>query len=124
MSRIATIISSASILLALAACGGGTYGGTTNPPPPPPPPPGNTVDATPSLAFTPATLTINAGETVTFAFKAVAHNVFFDTQDAATPADITGNNANVSFQRTFASAGTYRFHCNIHPGMTGTVVVR
>jgi plastocyanin len=125
MSRITRLIS-ASFVVALAACSGtsGPYGGSNsqNPPPPPPPPAGNTVTASPSLAFTPASLTVNAGQTVTFAFGSVAHNVFFDTQGA--PDNITGNNANISIQRAFPTAGTYQYHCNIHPFMTGTVVVQ
>ena len=99
------------------ACGGDGYGTAA------PPPPNNTVAATPSLTFTPATLTVNAGETVTFAFGSVPHNVFFAPQ-AGAPADIAGNNANVSITRTFATAGTYAYTCHIHPSMQATVVVR
>jgi plastocyanin len=137
MSGIIRIIS-ASLIVALAACGGstGTYGngGTSgggnggyggngggdnqNPPP------ANTINATPSLAFSPSTLTINAGEVVTFAFGSVAHNVAFDTPNAATPTDIGGFNTNTSIQRMFSTAGTYTYHCTIHPFMTGSVVVR
>jgi plastocyanin len=104
--------------IAVAACGGsGSYGQTTAPPPPQ-----NTIAATPALAFGPATLTVSAGQTVTFAFGSVAHNVFFD-QQAGAPADIDGLNANVSVQRVFTSPGTYHYSCHIHPSMHGTVVV-
>jgi plastocyanin len=88
-----------------------------------PPPAANTVAATPDLTFTPSTLTVNAGDVVTFKFGSVAHNVFFAAQ-ANVPADIPGNNASVSVQRTFASAGTYGYDCHIHPSMHGTIVVK
>ena len=134
MSGIIRIIS-ASLIVTLAACGGSTgtygssnggsggiggYGGGDNQNPPP----ANTVNASASLAFSPSTLTINAGEVVTFAFGSVAHNVAFDNPTAATPTDIGGLNTNTSIQRTFTTAGTYNYHCTIHPFMTGAVVVR
>ena len=112
----------ALLAFTLAACSGGGYGGgggggVTNPGD------GHTVAATPGLAFTPASLAINAGEVVSFAFGGTAHNVFFDAH-AGAPANIEGNNANVSVQRAFATAGTYTYTCHIHPSMHGTVVVR
>jgi plastocyanin len=120
-------IGSASLIIALAACSGstGTYGnggnggGNQNPPPP-----ANTIEARPNLSFSPTTLTTDAGQTVTFAIGSVAHNVIFENRTAATPADIAGSNSNISVQRTFSTPGTYAFHCNIHPFMTGSVVVR
>ena len=124
MSGIIRIIS-ASLIVTLAACGGsgstGTYA-TSN---------GNGGiggygggDASPSLAFSPSTLTINVGEAVTFAFGSVAHNVAFDNRNTDTPADIGGFNTSTSIPRTFSTAGTYTYHCTIHPFMMGTVVVR
>jgi plastocyanin len=135
MSGIIRIIS-ASLIVALVACGGSTgtgtyytstgdggYGGNGNGGNQTPPP-ANTVNATASLAFSPSTLTVNAGDVVTFAFGSVEHNVAFDNPTAATPADIGGLNTNTSVQRTFSTAGTYTYHCTIHPFMSGAVVVR
>ena len=124
MSRNLRSLSIATSLAAVLACGGGTgpYGGSGGGGTPPPPP--ATVEARPSLVFTPGNLVINAGETMTFAFGTVGHNVTFDNRVAATPADIPGANANKSVQRTFAVAGTYQYHCNIHPGMAGSITVQ
>ena len=118
-TRLITILAA----LTAAACGGssGGYGGISSPPPPVPDP--LTITASASLAFAPGTLTVTAGDQVTFAFQSVAHNVFFDPQ-TGTPANIDGSNANSSITRVFATPGTYRYTCHIHPFMTGTVVVR
>ena len=105
------------VLLAYG-CGSNSGGDVTAPPPP-----SNTVAATASLTFTPGSITVHPGDAVTFAFASVGHNVFFAAQ-AGAPADIDGSNANVSIQRTFATAGTYQYTCHIHPSMHGTVVVQ
>jgi plastocyanin len=104
----------------LAACGGGSggYNGVAAPPTD-----DHTVAATPSLAFTPASLPVNSGETVRFSFGSVGHNIFFDAQPGV-PDDIGGTNANVTVSRIFATPGTYRYSCHIHPAMHGEVVVQ
>jgi len=100
----------------LAACGGSS--GSTEPQPGDQP----TVQATPSLQFTPNNLIVAVGSSVTFAFGSIAHNVFFDNTQGA-PSNI-GDKSNASVTVTFNTAGTYVYNCHLHPGMQGTVVVR
>lgn len=81
------------------------------------------VTATTSLQFTPTPVDVKAGGTVTWTFQSVSHNVTFDTPSpAGTPADIA-TTSNSSVSRTFTQAGTYNYHCTIHAGMTGKVIV-
>ena len=81
-----------------------------------------TASVTAALAnqFVPATVEIAQGGTVTWVFEA-QHNVNFDA--AGAPADI-GNTSSGSVARTFPTAGTFAYHCSLHPGMNGTVNVR
>ncbi len=123
MFRLKTPLAVVPLVGVLAGCGS-SYGSMAGPPPPPPPPPPpNTVAATNAITFTPATLHVHVGDIVRFTFGSVAHNVFFTTQ-AGAPADIPGNNASVSVDRTFAVAGTFNYSCHIHPSMQGSVVVQ
>jgi len=121
MFRFTTQLVFVSLAGALLGCGGGY--GSMAPAPPPPPPPVNTIAATNALVFTPATLRVSAGQTVTFTFGSIGHNVFFATQ-AGAPADISGDNAGVSIDRQFTAPGTYNYTCHIHPSMHGSVVVQ
>ena len=74
-----------------------------------------------TAAFAPDGLTVDAGTTVTWTnTDSVAHT---STSDA------TGWDSGIvapggQFSHSFQTAGTFRYHCAIHPGMVGTVVVR
>jgi len=73
-------------------------------------------------SFSPSDVTVPLHTTVTWSWTGVnTHNVTFTTVGA--PADI-GNRSSGSVGRTFDTAGTFQFHCTIHPGsMTGSVTV-
>jgi len=108
---------------AIAGCGAGAS--MTGPGAPPGTPATSAeVFADPSIAFSPAAVTIVAGGTVVFDFGPIAHNVFFDNQPAGAPANIPGTNANTSKTLTFTTPGTFVYNCHIHPGMRGTVTVK
>ena len=70
--------------------------------------------------FTPTSVTIKAGATVTWANKDdEPHTVVSDTglfRSGAMDTDDT-------YKFTFDKPGTYHFTCSIHPRMVGTVVV-
>jgi plastocyanin len=71
--------------------------------------------------FSPVPDTVAAGSAVTFQFRDVQHTVTFDVDPSAV-ADIPAT-ANANATRMFA-AGTYTYHCSIHPYMHGTIVAR
>ena len=71
------------------------------------------------FAFSPATVTVNVGDSVTWINNDGA------THTATGSGIDTGNiNSGASDTVTFGSAGTFNYACSIHPQMTGTVVVR
>lgn len=72
------------------------------------------------LAFNPASITVAAGTTITWTNKdAITHTVTSDSKlwDSGS----VGPNGTFSF--TFATAGTFPYHCNVHPSMTASVTV-
>lgn len=74
-----------------------------------------------NLAFDPATVTIKVGQSVTWTNQeSMTHTVVAD--NAEFKSNSLANAATFSF--TFEKAGTYAYHCSIHPAMKGTVVVQ
>ena len=78
---------------------------------------------TANFSFTPASVAITRGGTVTWSNgNGVAHNVTFASA-AGAPAN-TANFSSGTVSRTFNTAGSYSYSCTNHPGMTGTVTVQ
>ena len=138
-----------SALMLLAACGGGSTStgtgttptiaptatpttGTTSTPTATASQAGNaqtvmiTTDSSGSFAFSPATLTIKAGTTVTWKnTTAVSHTVTSDdgkSFDSGTANPIAAQSGTFSF--TFTTPGTFAYHCSIHPFMKATIIVQ
>jgi plastocyanin len=73
-----------------------------------------------NMAFLPATYTVKAGITVTW----TNNDNMIHTVTANDSSFSSGNiPAGGNYSRTFTSPGTYPYHCTIHPGMKGTIVV-
>ena len=116
----------------LAACGGGgaasdTVGTGENPPEqpaaePPAGTPSASVVTTPGDTFSPATITVSQGSTVTWQFSGSRHNVTFGSLQPA-GGNIPDTDSGNSASRVFAAAGTYDYQCTRHNGMTGQVIV-
>jgi plastocyanin len=71
--------------------------------------------------FTPRTLTVNKGATVTWKFTGdIPHNVTDDR--GAFASDTLGHGE--EFTRTFDAPGIFYYYCTIHHGMLGTLTVK
>ena len=75
---------------------------------------------TPQLAFSPPTVDVQAGGTVSWTFGSTAHTVTFTT--GGSPASIP-QLQDGSASRTFPTNGSFSYHCSIHPQMAGVVRV-
>lgn len=74
--------------------------------------------------FMPPEITIPAGTTVVWVNNdSFEHNVTSGPEDDPTDLFDADVAAGESFSFTFEEPGTYPYHCDIHPGMVGTVIV-
>jgi plastocyanin len=121
--RLVLVGSSFIAAIAMAGCGGSSSYAA--------PPPGcsaaTATDTTSvtiqGMAFTPNCIKVAAGATVTFTNNdTVAHTVTADdgTYDGA----LATTGVTKVFTHLFPTAGTSNYHCSIHYGMKGTVIVQ
>jgi len=74
-------------------------------------------------AFTPETLTVPAGTTVMWLNGGgVGHTVTSD-QASSEVFDLSLGVGSGAASHEFNAAGSFGYHCEIHPAMTGTIVV-
>ena len=72
------------------------------------------------MKFVSSSITINKNITVTWTnVDAMPHTVTAD-DNSFTSDEL---NQNDTYSHTFTTDGTFNYHCAIHTGMTGTVVV-
>jgi plastocyanin len=128
-SRLAVV---PAVLLFATACAGGYSSPSPLPSPAPSPAP---TPGTPSTsvaipmnattlgngAYIPDDLNVAVGGAVTWTNT--------DSISHTSTSDVTGWDSGIvapggQFSFVFQTAGTFRYHCAIHPGMVGTVVVR
>lgn len=123
---IVRMLSVTGLILLLTACGSSSTSTTT--PSSPSPGAGGTPVAIVSgasimttTAYAPNPITVGIGGSVTWTNND-------NTSHTATANDATWNSGNIapgaSFTRSFPTAGSFPYHCTIHPGMVGTVVVQ
>ena len=75
-------------------------------------------------AFSPGSLTVQVGATVRWVnMDFVGHTVSFGTHEDPTGVESPLLGHMGSFAYTFTEPGTYTYHCDPHPYMTGSVVV-
>jgi len=123
---LTTILLSGLTAIALIACSGSTGSAApaassqTGSAAPPAPAGGSMAISIKNFAFDPATDSVPTGSKITWTNNdTTAHTVTFD-DGSADSGDLA---AGATFDHTFATAGTFAYHCTIHSSMHGTVTV-
>lgn len=118
-------IIAAAALCALAACGGTSSPSAPTTPSTPANGTGvsivNGASGLTNTAFNPNPINVTVGGTVTWTNDD-------STSHTSSADDGSWNSGNIApkaqFSRTFPTAGTFTYHCAIHPGMVGSVKVQ
>ncbi|MFD0792345.1 cupredoxin family copper-binding protein [Mucilaginibacter litoreus] len=112
----------AIVVITFAAC---SKSGSDSPEPQKPDNPGNTAggDATVEIknfAFSPATVTIKAGKSVTWTNADSAPHTATDDGGAFDSGSLA---TSATYKHAFTTAGTYTYHCTFHSNMVNAKVV-
>jgi plastocyanin len=74
-----------------------------------------------NFAYSPATLTVKVGDKVTWTNQdSAGHSATADDGSFDTGVLEQGQSGSI----TFSKAGTYVYHCSVHPNMKATVIVK
>ncbi len=73
--------------------------------------------------WNPANVSIEAGDTVTWTNQQGFHNVVVEGERLNSPGFPGDDQWRTPPQKTFTTAGTYRYLCEVHGQMTGTITV-
>ncbi|HJR92957.1 MAG TPA: plastocyanin/azurin family copper-binding protein [Acidimicrobiia bacterium] len=116
MKRLTIILT--ALALTLAACAGDGAGNKQGSSETPGTPVADPVITIEDMKFVNGTVTIEAGTTVTWEWNdgSMEHNVVFEEFESPLQAEGT-------FTHTFEEPGTFDYHCQPHPFMTGTIFV-
>ena len=117
------------LTLGLAACGGSS--GTPSNSSPPAASVGTAgvslgtaavkISATDQLTFDPAMQTASVGDIIQWTnTSSVEHTITFDAESSLSDPSLQPG---ATWDIKFTTAGTYHYHCSIHPTMIGTIVV-
>jgi plastocyanin len=74
-----------------------------------------------NFAFAPATITIKAGQTIMWTNKDTAPHTVTSTTGAFDSGQITASGG--TFSMKFSTAGTFIYHCTVHPMMANATIV-
>ncbi|MCA1587477.1 MAG: cupredoxin domain-containing protein [Chloroflexi bacterium] len=125
MNRIRFSLAALATVTLLAACGGGTSDGQS------PVDPANADVSVTSMdiAFEQTTLTASSGEAFTLSLvneDSVPHNVSIYTDSSASEDLYIGEyvtDGTIVYEIPALEPGEYFFRCDLHPEMTGTLIV-
>jgi plastocyanin len=136
MRRLLITLASAIVLVA-AGCGGGSSGSSSSSSTsassapasssPAPSSSGSVVKVVmKNIQYSPKTITVKKGTTVEWTNDdSLNHDVTKASGPGPAFTSGTGNiGSGGTYKQTFNVAGTIQYHCTVHPGMTGTIVVK